>query len=173
MLATPYKRRTGVSFSALRGKRPDHPALALPSPVARALAHLAGTTAPPPGGHSPRRSLRNPHAPAFSGAISATSFHHRRPESSSMHLCHACVQLQQEILAYILERGASFLKLGSLSILAQLLETGGGVRCRGCRQVGNHSFQSMALGPNPTPIHGIDASRHSLTFPGDSFVKIH
>src|SRR5438046_6554992 len=111
MLATPYKRRTGVSFSALRGKRPDHPALALPSPVARALAHLAGTTAPPPGGHSPRRSLRNPHAPAFSGAISATSFHHRRPESSSMHLCHPCVQLQQQILAYILERGASFLKL--------------------------------------------------------------
>jgi len=25
-----------------------------------------------------------------------------------MHLCHACVQLQQEILAYILERGAGF-----------------------------------------------------------------
>src|SRR5438128_2487855 len=131
MLATPYKRRIGVSFSALRGKRPDHPVLALPSPIARALAHLADTTAPP-------RSLRNPHAPAFSGAISATSFHHRRPESSSMHLCHACVQLQQEIFAYALEHGASFLELGNLSILAQLLETGGGIRGGSCRQVGKH-----------------------------------
>src|SRR6266403_6182527 len=80
---------------------------------------------------------------------------HRQSGFSLAHLCHAGVQLRQELVGIVLEYAEGFLKTQCFVLAAHLLEASGCGSCLGSRKIGEHAPQGVGRGSDAVSIFRI------------------
>src|SRR6267143_499526 len=130
-----------------------------------AWVHPRCKAGPPPGGHFRRRSPHSLRAQACFGGAAATLLRHRRSGFSLAHLCHAGVQLRQELVDIVLEYTESFLETQSFFLAAHLLEASGCGGCLGSREIGEHAPQGVGSGSDAVSISRFHRSAQGKKLP--------